>query len=379
METKPLSKEKAKRGSSTIGLEEKDLANYSLRKAIFANGEGKLRELAPLEYEASEAVGKSMGRSARGILVPAEVLKRDLTVGNAASAGDLVQTSLMSMNMIELLRNSARTIGLGATVLSGLRDNIDIPRQTGGSTPQWIPEGNTAPEEDQTVDQVSMSPNTLAVFTEYTRKLMIQASVDIEAWIRMDLMTGIALELDRAVINGSGAGAEPLGILNTPGIGDVSFGTPNGGVPSWAGVVDLETKVAVQNAATGRLAYLTNSDVRGKLKTTEKATNTAQFIWPDPLVVPSTPGDGIVNGYPCAVSNQVPNNLVEGASGATLSAIIFGNWADVLIGEWGTVDIVTNQFSKLTSGVIQVVAFSEYDINLRHPESFSAAQDAITV
>lgn len=378
-DTEPIEPSENKGGSPKIGLTEKEIGKFSIRKAILAMSENRFAEDAGFEKECSEAVAQNMKRTARGVMVPGEVMRRDLTVGSAASAGDLVANTLLSQNMIDLLRNAMKTRDLGATVLSGLRDKIDIPRHTGTGTANWIAEAAAAPEVDQTVDQVSMAPSTLAIFTEFTRKLMIQSSIDIEAFIRMDLAFAIALEVDRVAINGSGAGVEPTGILNTAGIGDVSAGAPDGGVPSWPNVVELETDVAVQNAAIGRLAYLTNSDIRGKLKTVEKATNTGLFVWPDPLMVPDTPGEGVLNGYRAAVSNQVPNNLVEGGSGATLSAIIFGNWMDLIIGEWGTVDIVTNPFAKLINGIVQVVAFSEWDIALRHPESFSALQDGITI
>uniref|UniRef100_UPI003D0CC406 VWA domain-containing protein n=1 Tax=Haliangium sp. TaxID=2663208 RepID=UPI003D0CC406 len=67
----------------------------------------------------------------------------------------------------------------------------------------------------------------------------------------------------------------------------------NGLAPAWSHVVDLETDVSVANAAMGNLAYLTNAKVRGKLKQTEKASGTAQFVWENS----PTPGEGLLNGY----------------------------------------------------------------------------------
>ena len=88
-------------------------------------------------------------------------------------------------------------------------------------------------------------------------------------------------------------------------------------------MVEFETDVASSNADIGSLAYLANAPTRGKLKTTEKAANTAQFIWGD-AVNPAAPGEGTLNGYRAAVTNQLPSNLTKG-TGTNLSAMIFGN------------------------------------------------------
>ena len=42
---------------------------------------------------------------------------------------------------------------------------------------------------------------------------------------------------------------------------------------------DRETDVASANADAGALKYIVNAAARGALKSTEKASNTAQFVW----------------------------------------------------------------------------------------------------
>jgi HK97 family phage major capsid protein len=189
----------------------------------------------------------------------------------------------------------------------------------------------------------------------------------------MDLSTVLSLALDAAAIAGTGADNQPTGILNTDGIGDVACGDPDGAAPTWADIVALETEVAVDNADVGALAYLTNAKARGKLKTTEKAANTAQFVWENGIEA----GFGLLNGYRAAASNQVPSNLTKGG-GTALSAIIFGNWNDLVMGLWGTIDILVDPYSGSTSGTVRVVALQDADIGVRHAESFAAAQDVVT-
>lgn len=352
-----------------IGLTDKEAKRFSFVRAMnaLANPQDRrAQEAAGFEFECSQAAAAKTGREARGILVPVDVLKRELTAGTAADGGDTVATDLLAGSFIDLLRDRSVMLQL-ATLLTDLNGNIAIPRQTGGATAYWVGEGAAPTVSQQAFDQVTLSPKTVAAYTEFSRKLMLQSSLDVEAFTRRDLATTLALAINQACINGSGTGAEPRGILNVTGIGAVAGGA-NGAAPTWANMVALETEVAADNADLGTLRYLTNSKVRGKLKTTEKAANTAQFIWQG----------GEVNGYGVEVTNQVPSNLTKG-SGTDLSAAIFGNFADLLIGMWGGLDLQVNPYSLDTTGSVRVTAFQDMDIAVRHPESFAAITDLVTV
>jgi hypothetical protein len=162
--------------------------------------------------------------------------------------------------------------------------------------------------------------------------------------------------------------------INTTGIGAVVCGDPDGAAPTWADIVALETEVAVDNADIGSLAYLTNAKMRGKLKATDMGTDTGKMVWPADVPVERQ----IVNGYRAAVSNQVPSNIEKGGSGTTLSAMIFGNWADLVIAMWGTLELTVDPYTHSTSGAVRVVALQDIDIGVRHAESFAAIEDAVT-
>lgn len=356
--------------TADIGMTDKEARSYSFLRALnaMANpGDRKAQELAAFEREASEAVAAKQGRAARGFYVPSEVQRRDLTVGTATAGGHTVATNLLAANFIELLRNKMALTGLGAQFLSGLVGNIAIPRQTGGATAYWVAESGAPTESQAAFDQVTMSPKTVGAYSDISRKLLLQSSIDVEGFVRNDLATVLALAIDLAAINGSGASNQPTGILATSGIGDVAGGA-NGAAPTWANIVELESDVAIANADVGSMGYLTNAKVRGKLKTTSKVSGQNGFIWED----------GMLNGYTAAVSNQVPSNLTKGSSGAVASAIIFGNWSDLIIGQWGTLDLMVDPYSNSTSGTVRVVALQDVDIAVRHAVSFSAMLDALT-
>lgn len=356
--------------SADIGLTEKEVKQFSFLRALnaLANPTShKAQEAAAFEFECSRAASDAAKKESQGVRVPVDVLKRDLTVGTDTAGGHTVSTDLLAQNFIELLRNNT-VVYQRATQLTGLNGNIAIPRQTGGATAYWVTEGSEPTESQQSFDQVALAPKTVGAYTEYSRKLLRQSSIDVEGFVRGDLAKTLGLELDRVAINGSGTDPEPEGILNVSGIGSVSCGSPDGGAPTWGDIVDLESEVANDNAAVGNLAYITNTKVRGKLKQTEKASGTAQFIW-----------DGTtMNGYQTLVTNQVPSNLAEGASGNVLSAIIYGNLSDLIVALWSGLDLMVDPYALSKSGGVRVIALQDVDMAVRHAESFAAIVDAIT-
>ena len=360
--------------TADIGLTDKEARSFSFIRAINALSatgaeRAKAERAAAFEIECSNAVAAKLGKESRGVFVPVEVQARDLVVGTATAGGHTVATNLLAQSFIELLRNRMALTGLGVTTLTGLVGNIAIPRQTGGATAYWVAESGAPTESQQAFDQVTMSPKTLGAFTEISRKLLIQSSIDVEAFVRGDLARVLALEIDRVGVNGSGSSNQPTGVLNTSGIGSVVGGT-NGLAPTWAHIVDLETQVSVANADIGSLAYLTNAKVRGKLKTTSKVSGQNGFVWES--------GGQPLNGYGATVSNQVPSNLTKGTSSGVCSAILFGNWADLVMGMWGTLDLMVDPYSNSTSGTVRVVALQDVDVAVRHAESFAAMKDALT-
>lgn len=357
--------------SADIGLSKKEAQQFSFLRAINAlcsPGDRAAQEAAAFEREASDAVAAKTGKSARGFYVPSDVQRRDLTVGTATAGGHTVATNLLASSFIDLLRNKMSVTAMGAQFLTGLVGNIAIPRQTGGAAAYWVAESGAPTESAAAFDQVAMSPKTVGAYSDISRKLLLQSSIDIEAFVRNDLATVMALAIDLAALNGGGASNQPRGVLQTSGIGDVAGGT-NGAAPSWANIVELETDVAVANADAGTMGYLTNAKVRGKLKTTSKVSGQNGFVWEG----------GELNGYRAAVSNQVPSNLTKGTASGVASAIVFGNWADLIIGQWGTLDLLVDPYSNSTSGTVRVVALQDVDVAVRNAVSFSAMLDALTV
>jgi HK97 family phage major capsid protein/HK97 family phage prohead protease len=345
--------------SQDIGLSQKETKRFSLVRAIHALAnptDRRAQEAAQFEFECSRAASEQYGRAAQGIMLPAEVLrnwKRDL---NSADEAALFTDDFRGGDFIDVLRNASSVMQAGARMLGGLSGDVKIPKKATAAAAAWIAtEGGPASESEMTVGQVSMSPKTLGAFTDITRQLLIQSSLDVEALVRDDLATAIALAIDLAGLEGSGASGQPTGILNTSGVNTVtSFAAA---APTFAEVVTLETAVAEDNALMGNLAYIMPASMYGALKTTEKATGTAQFV--------VEPG-GTINGYRGIVSNQ-----------CTAGNLYFGNFSDLLIGMFGGLDIVVDPYTNSTSGTIRVVALQSVDVAVRHAVSFAFGNDGV--
>lgn len=357
--------------TADIGLDKRETKRYSLLRALnaLANpGDAAAQRAAAFERECSEAAAAKLGKQSRGFMVPTEIQKRDLNVTTATAGGNLVATDLLGGSFIDALRNAMVIDKMGTRMLTGLVGNIAIPRLSGTGTAYWVAE-NTAPtESDQTIAQVTMSPKTVGAFTDISRRLLLQSSLDVEAMVQNDLATILGLAIQQAAINGSGASNQPSGILTR--VTASVIGGANGAAPTWANIVQLESDVAVANADVGTLGYLTNARVRGKLKTTSKVTGQNGFVWDD--------GDTPMNGYRTAVTNAVPSNLVKGTSGSVCSAIVFGNFADLVIGMWGSLDLMVDPYTGSTAGTVRVVALQDVDVQLRNVVSFATMVDALT-
>jgi HK97 family phage major capsid protein len=337
-----------------IGLSEKETKRFSILRAINAMAnptDRKAQENAKFEFEASEAAQRSYGTTAQGLMLPSEVLRnwnqRDLSAG---SDGDLIGQDYRAGDFIDTLRNNSAVMPL-ATMLNGLSGDVKIPRKTAASSAAFISsEGGAAGESELTVGNVSMSPKSLGAFTDITRQLMIQSSLDVENLVRNDLAASMAIAIDDAALEGSGSSGNPTGITNTSGINSVSLSSA--AAPTFAEMVSMETAVRVDNALLGDLAYIVHPTNYGTLKTTEKATNTAQFV----------AVNDEINGYNAVVSPQL-----------TANNYVFGNFSDLLIGMFGGLDIVVDPYTSSSSGTVRIVALQSVDVAVRHAVSFCAA------
>lgn len=353
---------------------------YSLLKGLRQmDPRNRTEVLDGLEKETQDELQKRHGRPARGLLIPWDlrvnedaarrfaqahgVESRNLTT----STGGGAVFTVVSKTMIDILRNMMLSTMLGVRVMSDMKGNFSIPKQTGTGTAYWVTEGNAPAASNQTIGAVNFTPSTVGTYSDYSRRFLEQTSIDAEAFIRQDLAEVLAIEMDRVTFAGSGAGAEPQGILNNSLVPTVALGA-NGAAPTYAALVALESQAAVSNALISDMAYVTNPKVRGKLKTTPVlGTTFPVWVWSP---------ENQVNGYPVYASNQIPANLSKGTSVGMLSSILFGNFADAVWALWSGLDVMIDPYTGGTAGNVRVIELQDAAFNLRRAESFAKIIDA---
>jgi HK97 family phage major capsid protein len=340
--------------TAEIGMSKKEVRQFSIMKALnaLANPTDRAAQrAAEFEFACSEEAAKHYGRTAQGIMLPPEILNnwntRDL---NASDDAGLIGQDFRAGSFIDALRNASAVMPL-ATNLNGLSGDVKIPKKTAAASAAFISsEGGAAGESEMTIGSVTMSPKTCGVFTDVTRQLMLQSSLDVENLIRDDLAKSMAIAIDDAALEGSGSSGNPRGITNTTGINTVSLSSA--AAPTFAEMVSIETAVAVDNALVGDLAYIINPTNFGTLKTTAKDSGSGMFV----------AENGQVNGYPVVVSAQL-----------TANNYVFGNFNDLLIGFFGGLDLTVDPYTNSSSGSVRIVALQSVDVAVRHAVSFCNA------
>ena len=369
----------ASRGiSEDIGLTAAERSNFNLVRALNAALTGDWSK-AGFEREVSQTLAKRSGRETTGFFMPSDVtMQRDTTpgyfVGQPTQGGNLVATDLRTGSFIDLLRAKAMVTRMGATVISGLVGNVEIPRQTGASTTYWLAENTDPTESNATFDKVPLKPKTIGALSSVSRNLLLQSSMNVEAFVRNELAVSLALGIDLAALCGTGTDNQPTGIANMSGICTVEGGT-NGGSLTFDKLIDMETQVATANADVTNMYYLCNAATIGFLK---KIKNTSgDYIWKPITEAVRNGFPGEVNGYAVGRSNQVRSGLEKGTS-KNCHEIYFGNWADLLIGAWGFLEIDVNRYGDAwKSGGVEIRALQTIDIAVRHPKSFCLFSDAL--
>ena len=355
--------------------EERDINRFDIGVALRSLADGSALEGLEAEMVAEgfrEARAAGIGAN-RGIMLPRMIVRkenRDITAtgGTSGDQGGMT-VGTEKRGLADDFFNGSIMRSLGATVFEGLVMNLDLPRIIAGTAPAKKTENEAAGEVSPTTAMLSLSPKRLPAFIDISDQLLMQSSVNIEAFVRMHLAAQMLSVSEAAFFHGGGT-SEANGIAGTAGIGSVAGGT-NGLAPTWAHLVGLETEVDTDNALIGRLAYASNGQIRGKLKTTPKVAST------DSIMLLDDRNANQVNGYPIAFSNAISRTLTKGTS-SVASAIFFGNFSDYIMAFWGGMNLeLIRDSANAKVGQHTLVANTYYDGGVIRPKSFAAMLDAL--
>lgn len=274
-------------------------------------------------------------------------LLRDLTVASSGAGGYLVATE--THDAVDILRPWSVVARAGVQMETGLVGNQVVPKTTAKSTPQWLPnEATQATPSQPTLAQIAMTPKQVGGVIQFSRQLAKQASA--ERFVRRELTRTIGTALDQAVINGSGAGGQPTGLLLTTGVQTQSGTTLN------AGVRTMKQKVATANVDDERITFISTPAVRELLEGREIVTGSGQFVWQ---------------------RDQVADRRAYVSTDVPAATMIAGDFGNVYVGVWGdafVLEINPFEATNFRSGVIQARILLAADLAVLHAAAFCKAE-----
>lgn len=322
----------------------------SIIDAIAAHAENRSLTGALAEYNAEQ---KRQGVQAQGVLVPASLFEKR-AAQTTTTAAPIVPDDFRADQFVGLLRNAQVVRSLGATVLPNLRGDVVIPRQASTSTAQWLAEGDALTDTGLTFNSITMKPRHVGAITELSRQLLQQSNPSIEALVRQDFVEVIGLAVDKAFLHGDNV-KEPKGLLTA------ATGSGVLGVPTWAKVLAILEALALKNITPSH--WLASTEVATVLRKTLREAGLPGYLL----------DNGSMAGLPVVASNQLAKKTGTPATGR----IIVGDFSQVLVGQWGALDLTTNQYASgpYSRGAVQVRILTTLDMVPRREDAFTVIDD----
>lgn len=334
--------------AKVIVKEKREMKNNLLLRSLNAmvSGGALPEEMRKISEYGKEEMRKS-GLEAGNLILPVDY-RADILAGTATAGQEVV--SEQKMALLEPLRAALVTAQAGATLLTGLVGDVSIPVYA-GTTALWKGEVAAAVDGGGAFSEVTMAPKRLTTFINVSKQFLIQDSVAANEMLMRDIVNAVAGKLEATIFGKEDVSAtQPLGLFFTA--------PTTKGAASWANMVALETAIDTSNALMGNLKYITNAPAKGKLKTTVKVAAQALYLMD---------GD-TMNGYPVLTSNHVASALQVGGDEY---GIVFANWADLMIGQWGGFDITVDPYTLAKNGQVQIVINAYFDAKFRRTASYA--------
>lgn len=348
LETKPEFKQITNLNTNTT-MEKR---NFSILKAINEQINGNVSEETRSVIEAGKKEMQEAGQTPKGTLViPVSEVRAAIQVSGSEEAGGVVKT-VDKVNILAPLRDKLVAVQAGATYLTGLVGDVAIPAYS-GSNVGWASEIATAKDGAGQFSEVVLSPKRLTAILDVSNQFLSQDSVGAEEMLRADLVRAVAEKLEQTIFGAHETATDkPDGFFTT-------LPTDKGAL-TFSRIVEMEASADSKNVS-GNMSYIMNPKLKAKCKTTTKATTgNVGFIWED---------NG-VNGYPVYSSNAVAGKI---QSTSDEYGIIFGNFNDYVIGQWGSLDITVDRFTKAADGQTRLVVNAYFDAKPRRKDSFVVA------
>lgn len=380
---KPEMPEPAKRGAVVDEKTQKEIKRaYNLANVIRAMAGDTSVDIGYEREISDEIVAQTGRKGSQGIIIPdfiraaANSGDGSLVLGTPAynddtSAGGIsgiggagkntIATNLLAGSFIEALRDALVLTSAGMQTLSGLTGDIAIPKG-GKATAAWITaENGDASKTNLTFGQVTATPHTVGAYTDITRKLLLQSSIDVQGFVVRELVYAIAYALENAAFNGSGSSGQPTGLASQISQ-TVSF---TAGVPTLAKVLEMISTIDEANGNIGPQTFIGKPSVWALLAGT--------LDWAAITDASNGITGGVTSGKYLldAATNTMQGYRFIKSNLAPAKQLLFGDFSQFMLCLWSGTDLVVDQYSNCTKGALRVVALQDADFIVRQAAAFS--------
>ena len=316
----------------------KMIKEFRLIKAIndIANNRS-VDETAQAVVKAGAEEMRKAGVSYGGqIQLPTSELRSPITV--TAEGEDVVATEIY--DILEPLRAKNVLVAAGAKFITGLVGDVQVPSMSAGNV-TW--EGETASAKDggQTFTAVKLSPKRLTAYVDISKQFLVQDSKSAEALIRQDIINAINSKLEATILGSAvGTTTQPAGIFN---------GKSKKTIASFKDVCDLEAVIEDANVI-GECKYVMSNKAKAALRNMAKSAKSTELVMEG----------GAIDGT--AVLNT--SNVEE-------QNVVYGDFSNLAIGQWGSIDLLVDPYTKAADGQVRLVVNAFFDAKVLRDGAFA--------
>ena len=320
-----------------LSIKETHQHSASLLASILAmsSGQRSVGFAADLSRELSMRDG--VEPSANSIRIP---LSRALATNVFSAAGALVESSVGDIDPV--LRSASVVLAAGGRMITGLRGNVSLPRQTAFETISFLHETDSVVASDSSFGELNLTPHRLSGATSLSRQLATQSNA--AEFLTASLNLGIATAIDRGALVGNGSAGDVLGLHSNPSVTTKTFG----GAATWASVLDIQNSVATANANESTTAWIAHPAVRAKWASIQRFSGSGKTLWAT---------DNTIAGRPAFTTTAAP-----------ATGILLADFSHQVTAFWGeSIEVIVDPFTAALGGRISLVINALADVGNTRP------------
>lgn len=326
-EVEDKDKEKTNKDNRNININMNK--EFRLISAINQMANGKtVDEVTAAVSEAGRNEMRSAGLTAEGALViPSETRGINVTDSVGATVGVDVA------DILAPLRDNLVLAKAGAKFMTGLKNDLKLPSLI-GSEAKWASEvGNVANDATAALNGVTLKPKRISVILPVSKQFLIQSSDSAEAILKENIMTAISEKLQKTILsNVVNDATAPKGIYAATPVS----------AKTYKALCDMEAEADKKNLGQNR-TYIVGNKAKAALRQLQKGTNNTQMVY----------DKGEVDGTLCYSTSSAPEN-----------AVLYGDFSNLYIGQFGGTEIIVDNYTRAAYGEVLLTVNAYFDAAL---------------